>query len=69
MITITIDLREATKEEADAYVKSKTREFLLNKTPLDLAGTKLTLRTEQGCHFAKRLDAEDFSPVDRQAGL
>jgi len=56
MITITVDLREATKEEAEAYSKSKTQEFLLNQTPRDLAGTKLTIRMDAGSHFQEQYE-------------
>ena len=56
MITITVDLSQATREEAEAYSKSKTKQFLLYQAPQDLAGTKLTLCCDAGNHFQERVD-------------
>lgn len=50
MIRITIDLEDATPAEAQAFLSSKTREFLLYETARDLAAAKLTIQVQPGIH-------------------
>lgn len=53
MITITVDLREATEAEAQAYMDSQTRQFLLYKAAQDLPQAHLTISCHQGDHFVQ----------------
>lgn len=59
MISITIDLREATAAEAESYMNSQTRQFLLYRAAEDLSGAQLTIRCLQGGHFVEVLPLTD----------
>lgn len=59
MITITVDLRDASKAEADAYMDSQTRQFLLTQTAQDLAGAQVTIKCLQGEHFVEVAQSSD----------
>lgn len=63
MITISADTHEASQEEAEAYVRSMTRLFLLYATPIDLAGHHLTIGGKNGTHFLQRYTNEEWRKV------
>ena len=63
MITITVDLTDATPAEAESYMNSRTRQCLLYEAADDLEGCKVTIASRSESHFVQPVGTDaDRSP-------